>query len=49
MTRIKEIIAKVKAFIKMITPWVKFGLEQYKQVTTAIKYERTARKQDKKK
>lgn len=48
MTRIKEIIAKVKAFIKMITPWIEFGKEQFKALKKQIEYSREARKAEKK-
>ncbi len=33
----KNFIEKIKAFIKLITPWIKFGIAEYKKVKEELK------------
>ncbi len=32
----KNLIIKVKAFIKLITPWIKFGIKEFNDVKAEI-------------
>lgn len=41
----KNFIAKLKAFIQLITPWINFGIQEYKNVKEEIKAEKANQKQ----
>lgn len=43
----KNFITKIAAFFKMIAPWVKFGIEEYRNVKAGIKLLKEKQKNDK--